>query len=475
MMWLGRIDLRLVETLDDGSRVLRRGQVESMLMLREIMDEALLADWSLIDRIVTAFVGEHDYMTVAQTSSLMQELRITTLSELSRVSDAALTEAILAGQYGEQRIASHVMRKSPGAPTLPLNASFALFGQRYVVDSHVFSQVVYDRVKTRVVPDPLDAAFAALGNDHALPLLQDAMAAHEYAGNLAAMRRVVDAHPESSWQSSLYTLWLGALRELSPGAIARASALPATLPDVTRTEPWGRRLLNTQLGSWAQLRHDTLLYAKQSYTGFSDCEYPAAYVDPYPVFWKKLLSLAERGALLLQGLNVDSPVLDRASAYFARFSEIVTVLHAMSEHQLTGMPHSEAHLAFVNEAVLINDGGSGAPTIDGWYHKLLYRPASFSEVDLTIADVHTDPGGPLPISRAPSVLHVGTSYPRLMVAAIEGCDGPRAYAGPVFAYKKHLTNGLIRLNDEEWTKLVDRAPARDSIPDEPWMGGLFGR
>ena len=31
--------------------------------------------------------------------------------------------------------------------TLPLSRSFLLLGQRYVVDSHVFSNVVYDRVQ----------------------------------------------------------------------------------------------------------------------------------------------------------------------------------------------------------------------------------------------------------------------------------------------------------------------------------------
>lgn len=479
MMWLGRIDLRMVETLENGSRVLRRSQVESALMLRELMDDALFSDWSRIDRIITAFVGEHDYMQARQIDELKATLGITSARELADVADAKLAQAILDGHYGEQRIASHVMRKDPGAPELPLNASFALFGQRYVVDSHVFSQVVYDRVRTRVVPDPLDAAFAALGNNQALPLLEEAFAEHEYAGNLAAMRRLVDAHPASSWTSSLYTLWLGALRELSPGAHPAGSdvtGLPdATLPEVSRTETWGRRLLNTQLASWAQLRHDTLLYAKQSYTGFSDCAYPAAYVDPYPAFWAKLLAFAEHGALLLDGIGEPSPVLDAARAYFARFSQIVTVLHAMSEHQLTGMPHSEAHLAFINRAVLINEGGSGAPTIEGWYHQLLYRPESFSEVDLTIADVHTDPGGDRPIPREPSVLHVGTSYPRLMVVAVEGCEGPRAYAGPVFAYKEHLTDDLTRLNDEEWSELVSRTPSQDKVPDEAWMKPLFGR
>ena len=196
-------------------------------------------------------------------------------------------------------------------------------------------------------------------------------------------------------------------------------------------------------------------------------------MDPYPAFWAKLLAFADQGAGLIDSIGTESQVLDAARAYFTRFSEIVGILHAMSEHQFTGMPHTEEHLVFVNQAVLIKRGGSGPPTIDGWYHQLLYRPDDFREVDLTIADVHTDPGGERPIARPPSVLHVGTSYPRLLVAAIEGCEGATAYAGPVFTYKRHLTEGLLRLTDEEWTEMVNQRPEADTVADEAWLAPLF--
>lgn len=53
--------------------------------------------------------------------------------------------------------------------TLPLSAAYAVFGRRYVIDSEVFSNVVYDRVKKgavkRMMPNPLDVGFAALGNN----------------------------------------------------------------------------------------------------------------------------------------------------------------------------------------------------------------------------------------------------------------------------------------------------------------------
>ena len=114
-----------------------------------------------------------------------------------------------------------------------------------------------------MVPNPLDAAFAALGNNQALALLASDLSEHEYASNLGAMRWLVDAHPEESWTGSLYTLWLDALRQLSPGeepaGTAPGDLIDGALPAVAKIEPWGRRLLNTQLASWAQLRHDTLL------------------------------------------------------------------------------------------------------------------------------------------------------------------------------------------------------------------------
>ena len=38
--------------------------------------------------------------------------------------------------------------------------------------------------------------------------------------------------------------------------------------------------LNTQMASWTELRHDTLLYAKPTYTDPGLCVYPDGYVEP---------------------------------------------------------------------------------------------------------------------------------------------------------------------------------------------------
>ena len=80
---------------------------------------------------------------------------------VERLLSAAPERFALCGLSMGGYIAFEVMRRAPGSDTLPLSMSFALFGQRYTVDSHVFSNLVYDRLPTRVVPNPLDVAFAA--------------------------------------------------------------------------------------------------------------------------------------------------------------------------------------------------------------------------------------------------------------------------------------------------------------------------
>jgi hypothetical protein len=466
MIWLGRTDFRLIETLTDGSQVLRRRQVENMIALRRLLSPAALSDYLAIDAAISAFVGEHDYMTLQEVDELLEALNTDT--DVAGIDDATLAAALVEGQFGAQRIASQIMRRNPGSDTFPLSMSFALLGQRYTVDSHVFSNVVYDRVATRVVPDPLDVGFAALANDQALGLLGDELDTEVgFAGELSAMRVLVDAHPDPYWQGSLYTSWLGALRRLSPAATP-ASDLPA----VASTEAWGRRLLNTQLSSWAQLRHNNVLYVKQSYSSSAACEYPDAYVDPYPEFFEAVVTFAERAQELLAGLELGGSLGGDVQAYFARVASINLTLAEMARAQRTGMPHSAEHMAFINQAVSTNVNCDG--TIlghTGWYSELHFDPLQAVELDPSITDVHTDIGGDLPVSRPPSVLHVGTGLPRLMVMTVDSCQGPRAYAGVVSSYHEVLAEGLTRLTDEEWKQQV----YQPDLPQVPWLEPVLAR
>jgi hypothetical protein len=73
--------------------------------------------------------------------------------------------------------------------------------------------------------------------------------------------------------------WLAALRELSP------PTTDSRFPESMRTRAWAMKGVNTQMAFWTPLRHDTILYFKQSYTETYLCSYPYGFVEPIPAFW----------------------------------------------------------------------------------------------------------------------------------------------------------------------------------------------
>jgi hypothetical protein len=475
MMWLGRIEFRLIETQSDGSQVFYRRQADAMLLLSDLLGPDGLALWNRIEGVIHKFVGDADNMTPAQVSSLKTVLGITSFADAARIDDTTMAQAIVTGGYGAQRIASQLMINGT-ASTLPLNRSFLVFGQRYVVDSEVFSNLVYDRVGhgtiMRMMPNPLDIAYAALGNDDALALLSDELAKYPYAPDLEAMRTLVDEHGDDYWNSTLYTGWLGALRALSP-AVGGKPPVGSELPAVALTEGWGRRLINTQLGSWSELRHDTILYAKQSYTTGVSCVFPDAYVDPYPDLFRRLQQFAQEGSALadLAAAAGQSVFASSISTYFDNLASATGMLADMAAQELTGTQFTQAQMDFINQTVLVKTSTmcGAAPTLEGWYSKLFFAGNSLT-YDPTIADVHTqytDEAGNV-VGR---VLHVGASDPRLMiVTANTSCSGPSAYAGLAFSYHELITENFQRLTDMDWKTMIATTPPADV----PWLAPVLG-
>jgi hypothetical protein len=123
-----------------------------------------------VDASLRAFVGEPDSMGPADVDAFLAAVGATSVADLPSKSDKALAQAVIDGGWGTQRICSQMMVNGTDG-TLPLDRSFLLLGQRYVVDSQVFANVVYDRAGKgqilRMMPDPLDVAYAAFGNGRA--------------------------------------------------------------------------------------------------------------------------------------------------------------------------------------------------------------------------------------------------------------------------------------------------------------------
>jgi len=364
-------------------------------------------------------------------------------AELNRYPDGGglrLRGELAARGRGAQRIRSQLGYRPPGGGAeTPLPKVFQLFGQRFVIDSFLMSKLVFDSImfngksEERPMPTGLDV-MAALGNDEAVGLLGPELDKWHYAANLLAARQVVEDRPAAAWDASQYDLWLSAL--------ARLDDVPAgtQFPEVMRSQAWARKQLQTQLGSWAELRHDTVLYAKQSYTMRISCDYPTGYVEPYPDFYVRLARFAELAGSRIAAAHLGDA--RRASAFFKRFAEIMRKLERLARKELAGQPFDGDDKTFIKTTIQAEShgGGCGGPTVSytGWYPELLY--ASLPEAwEPTIADVHTGES---------EVLEVGVGDVDFLVTAIDNRGDRAAYVGPVYSYYE-LTSPT-RLTDEEW-------------------------
>ena len=450
MIWLGRTELALTRY--------HRELVVSALMAETLEVASQVDEWTAFDETIQVFVGKSDNLTMTQFKDFLAEQEV---AKAGMLADAAKGEAVMkaleVGGYGMQRIMSQIMATNPlsSEPTL-LPPIFAFLGQRFVIDSYVFHNVTYDRIVfegqkiQRYMPDPLDAAFV-LGYDQVLPLLEDELERYHYAQNLQAVRFLADSHDQSFWSESMYNVWLDALR-----ALADVPTGPA-LPEAMKTEGYALKAVNTGLASWAELRHDTILYVKQSYTGVA-CDYPDGYVEPYPAFFNRVGAFATRSGELFATLEIPTNEWFKAQVqqYFDNLAEVAAVLENIANKQLLGEPRSPDETAFIKSLVQF-EGMCGGPMFTGWYSDLFFDANDETfQFKPTIADVHTDPN-------STNVLHVGTGRANLMVLSVNTDCGTKTYAGPASSYYEVLQSDFKRHTDEEWKEIMNG----DTLPDRP--------
>jgi hypothetical protein len=462
MMWCGRIDLRVAGNPQESSP----GQLAAAIVFHDLLQRAgKFERWRQFDHMIRTFVGKADSMTFGQMSELLRAAAVKTPADVKdETTLAALQRRIELSKFGAQEIRGDVFDTDPHNPEkFVLPRSFTFLGQRFAVDSWVTAKVVFDDVRwnseavMRRVPSCLDVAFAAFANDHIVPTLVERLNnpagrkfrdGLNYQHNLAAARQVIDAKPATLWQESLYTGWLGSLRELSK------PTTDAKYPETMRTQAWAMKTLNTQLASWTQLRHDSILYVKQSYTARPLCHYPAGYVEPVPHFWASMEQTARRAAALIDKTPYPQPGLQKKHAAFLRnFEGKMTALRSIAEKELEQKELTKDETKFLEDVVEMGHvriGSGSMPGYVGWYPGLFYLGGEDSKKwDALVADIHTNP--PAPIVLDPGcVVHQGVGSVDLLIVAIDSGRDRMIYAGPVLSHYEFEMSGVARKTDAEW-------------------------
>ncbi len=465
MIWLSRTEFYLIApkqlnqtpSFDDMQR-----QIIDALLLAELVDVAqAAADLSGIDDVLKYFVGESDNVTLQNLNELKQRNGISGAAQmLDSLQVVAFQDTLKTCSFAGQRINSQILWSHPLNPEKAEPASaFLLLGQRFVVDSYITGQVVFDKIEynnrrvARMLPSTLDVLFG-LGNNAAGQLLDAELQQYHYGPNLAAVRYLVDGYDENFWAGSYFNQWLGAIRGLNPPA--DRSLLPPTM----QTAAWWQRVMNTQLASWAELRHDNLLYAKQSYTMGITCSFPQVYIEPAPELFRALRDLSRSA----EQKFTEWSVLRMDSRYFNRCAAIYDTLYTIAQKTFQGLPQSELDKRFLQSALyrdmVCNDRG-----YNGWFPDLYLRAYDYDGMtdglmkeDYIVADIHTSPTdeNSFPIGW---VQHVGTGPINLAMMILPQDGQDIAFVGPMMSYYEHLTTNFHRLTDEEWQMLYNLAPS----------------
>ena len=212
-----------------------------------------------------------------------------------------------------------------------------------------------------------------------------------------------------------------------------------------QTEAWQDKTLTTALASWAELRHDTILYAKQSYTmmvGSAQLPPPekpiVGYIEPVPEFYNRLLALTK---MTFKGLN-EMNVLDSSAKYrLENLENILERLVELSEKELENEELTDEDYDFIK-----NFGSE--------LNSVIAEVDEKAKKTTIIADVHTD-------TNTRKVLEEGVGYVNLVVVAYKVPDGRILIgAGPVTTYYEFKRPMKDRLTDEKWREMLNSNPPK---------------
>ncbi len=475
MSWLEHIDFALIEYSPQGNARFNPEALSAAMILRDAIQQAgQRPTWDEIDLLVSSLIGRSDNMTLGDLDRFLSDAGITDPAALADYPDPERLVKLLTSQdYGQQRITGQILYvASSKVDPIERPASFRLLGSRFSVESYLMSNLVYDRLIVdgakveRPLPNPLDVMYV-LGNDRAADHLQGELEQYGYADNLASLRGSVAQYQPGFWSGNVYNRWLDLVRKLSLNTTADM------FPQSMRTAAWADKALQTQLASWAQLRHDNILYLKQSFTAIPTCEYPAGYVEPYPAFYAAVQEYARFGQTLLSqvslnGLNSEAQdMYQKAAAYFENLGTIAKKLQTLSEKELLRQPFTKDEELFLKSVAirqLEEQRGCGVYYEEKWHGWYLDLFPWQDKSPALIADIHTNPNTDAahPNLLPPSVLHVAAGPVAGLVFLVDTDEGVTAYVGPSFTYFEVNEEGFPpkRLTDEEWKQrlLSDQPP-----------------
>ncbi|MDR0446744.1 MAG: DUF3160 domain-containing protein [Oscillospiraceae bacterium] len=335
---------------------------------------------------------------------------------------------------------------------LPDTLQLRFMGQRYIPDSEILQELSDSAF--RPFPTGLDV-FATLGSARAAALIAEFYKPtdtwQEYGENFERMTAKFASLPDSMWRSNMYFAWLWTQSSLT-------GEYGAGYPMFMQNTAWQDKSLATALGSWAEMRHDTILYAKGSAAecGDGDVNPPPvvrSYVEPNPELYNRLLWLTTYSRVNLRARGILPENIDYAAQSFENmlaFLRDCSIKELRGEDLTTEEYDSLLTYGGLLEHLTISSVGN---VFSGWYE-------IESEADrnmAVIADVHT-------VLDAYLEEAVGAAAEIYVIVPMNG----ELYLtrGAVFDYFEFISSE--RMTDEAWQAML-----KDGAPERPPFTSSF--
>jgi hypothetical protein len=431
MMWYGRMGFKL-----DEPEMVKSSLLMSMALSKND------ADYNSVYDITSFFAGVSDDFTYGQMGQVISDIYGEMPDEKKLTSETkAFDEIMEALKKAEGPKINSIPVLETEENVIP---TFRFMGQRFTIDAAIMQNLVYRAVgenskgERRYLPDTLDTA-AALGSKEALKLLeaQGATDFESYTDNLKMMQETFNNSDMKLWKASLYSNWLYTLRPLFE---KRGEGYPW----YQQNTEWDKKRLETFAGSYAELKHDTILYAKQivAEMGGGDDEMPddRGYVDPEPVIYSRFIDLSNK---TMQGLEAAGMLSETQKSDMTLLSDIAMKLLKISEKELRNEKLTEEDYEFIR-------------CYGGNLEHFWLEVNKEDNVDLTqsyqapcpvIADIATDPNG--------AALEVGSGYADT-VFVVFPIDGElHVGSGSVFSFYQFTVPIDQRMTDEEFRNSLD--------------------
>ncbi|MBU2235548.1 DUF3160 domain-containing protein, partial [Patescibacteria group bacterium] len=465
MMWLGRMTYRFSNADEAASAI---------LITQALSDSDISSLWQSIYEPTNFFVGQSDDITYQELEPLIDDEygAVSAVSELAGNSSAFLDLFVAIQKISPPKINSIPVFQASIEPDRDAQIiGFRFMGQRFTLDASIFQRLICSDVgnkretidcggsvpDSRMVPNGLDIP-AAFGSDEAYTILDDLGETeyYRYPENMDLLKKYIVGLDQTIWTQNLYWGWLYAIKPLT-------EPVDEGYPEFMQNQSWVRKDLQSFLGSWAELKHDTILYAKQAYAELGGGPIPEyddrGYVEPRPEVFGRLASLTK---MTREGLELRGLISESMSENLTLMETLATSLKTISEKELNNESRTEDEYELIRSyggqlehfwlEVNKADMESAGKTADQF---LTDNPAA------VIADVATDPNG--------DVLEVGVGKVDNIYVLVEVEGVIKIAKGGVFSYYEFPWPLNDRLTDDKWRELL----VSDEVPERPDWQEMF--